>query len=90
MSHGDFNAKTKVAEAMKLQLKLWLDHIKVQYMIIYHGIPDKIITSDASTQGWGSVFMSFKIGGRWNETESKQNIDYLELLAALYALRGFC
>lgn len=90
MSHGDFNAKTKVTEAMKLQLKWWFDYIKDQYRIINHGNPDKIITTDASTHGWGSVFMSFKIGGRWNETESKQHINYLELLAAFYGLRAFC
>jgi hypothetical protein len=64
MSHGDFNAKTKVTEAMKLQLQWWFDYIKAQYRIINHGNPDKIITTDASTQGWGSVFMSFQIGGR--------------------------
>jgi hypothetical protein len=90
MSHGDFNAKTKVTEAMKLQLKWWFDYIKDQSRIINHGNPDKIITTDASTQGWGSICMSFKIGGRWNETESKQHINYLELLAAFYALRAFC
>ena len=90
MSHGDFNAKTKVTEAMKLQLKWWFDYIKDQYRIINHGNPDKIITTDASTQGWGSVSMSFEIGGRWNETESKQHINYLELLAAFYGLRAFC
>jgi putative heme iron utilization protein len=56
-------------------------------LYIVHGNPDKIITTDASTQGWGSVFMSFQIGGRWNETENKQPINYLELLAAFYALR---
>jgi hypothetical protein len=53
MSHGDFNAKTKVTEAMKLQLKWWFDYIKDQYRIINHGNPDKIITTDASTHGWG-------------------------------------
>lgn len=51
MSHGDFNAKTKVTEAMKLQLKWWIDYIKDQYRIRNHGNPDKIITTDASTQG---------------------------------------
>jgi hypothetical protein len=30
MSHGDFNAKTKVTKAMKLQLKWWFDYIKAQ------------------------------------------------------------
>ena len=39
MSHGDFNTKTKVTEAMKL--KWWFDHIKVQYRIIDHGNPGR-------------------------------------------------
>jgi hypothetical protein len=43
MSHGDFNAKTKVTDAMKLQLKWWFDHIKAQYRIIDHGNPDKFL-----------------------------------------------
>jgi len=31
-----------------------------------------------------------KTGGRWNEEETLQHINCLELMAVLYALKAFC
>ncbi len=50
---------------------------------------DIIIYSDASLQGWGAVLGDTSSGGRWSPAESTQHINYLELLAALFALRLF-
>lgn len=46
--------------------------------------------TDASNDGWGAVCNNSRIGGRWNDQESVNHINYLELLAASHALRSFC
>ena len=45
--------------------------------------------SDASLQGWGAVMNDKSTGGRWLPTESEHHINYLELLAAFFALQCF-
>ena len=46
--------------------------------------------TDASNDGWGAVMGTSKTGGRWNEEETLQHINCLELMAVLYALKAFC
>ena len=43
----------------------------------------------ASNDGWGAMMGTSKTGGRWND-ETLQNINCLELMAVLYALKAFC
>ena len=50
---------------------------------------DLTIESDASLKGWGASSQGRSTGGPWTAEESKQHINYLELLAAFLALRSF-
>ena len=45
--------------------------------------------SDASLQGCGAVMNNTSTGGMWLPTESRHHINYLELLAAFFALQCF-
>ena len=45
--------------------------------------------SDASLQGWGAVMNKTSTGGMWLPTGSEHHINYLELLAAFFALQCF-
>lgn len=47
------------------------------------------IYSDASTTGWGLHCHDETASGFWSETERKQHINYLELLAAFIGLKTF-
>ena len=49
--------------------------------------PSYFIVSDASKLGWGAVMRGERIGGRWTVAESSSHINYLELLAASFALK---
>jgi hypothetical protein len=51
---------------------------------------ERVITTDASLEGWGAVYNDSKIGGRWNEIERVHHINYLELLAVFHAIKSFC
>jgi len=87
---GNYNAKMKITESMKSDIKWWLENIHSQFRKIDHGTPQIVITTDASLLGWGAVYNGVKIGGRWNDSEKTHHINYLELLAVFHALKSFC
>jgi len=47
------------------------------------------ISSDASQLGWGAVFAKSYTGGAWSAQEQTMHINYLELLAAILAVKIF-
>jgi hypothetical protein len=51
--------------------------------------PDIVVTSDASTVGWGCDCEDEQSGGLWSPTDKSFHINYLELLAAWFALKCF-
>ena len=51
--------------------------------------PDLIMETDASMLGWGAVCQGVRTGGLWSQTEGKNHINYLELLAAMFAVKAF-
>lgn len=89
-SAGDFSARMQVTNAMHLELDWWLLNLPTVCRSISHGNASKIITSDASTTGWGAICNGTRTGGRWSFEEMKYHINYLELLAIFYALKSFC
>ena len=48
-----------------------------------------IITTDASSQGWGAVLDNQSMGGQWTQAEACHHINFLELLATVLALKCF-
>ena len=57
---------------------------------VTHGNPQVTIYSDASLTGWGGVVNSTSTGEQWSENESKNHINYLEILACFLTLKAFC
>lgn len=47
------------------------------------------IFSDASLSGWGCFCNGFEASGFWNQQEKKKHINFLELLAAFFAIKCF-
>ncbi|MEW8548535.1 MAG: reverse transcriptase domain-containing protein [Candidatus Thiodiazotropha sp.] len=89
-SQGDFESTMFISDEMKSELKWWIDNLATQKRHICHGNADMIITTDASSYGWGAICKGKKVGGRWNDLESQSHINYLELLAVSHALKVFC
>lgn len=65
-------------------------NVHSQKRIIDHGNSDIVITTDASTEGWGAVCDQCSAGGRWSLDEIENPINYLELLAIFLALKSVC
>jgi len=51
--------------------------------------PSLVIETDASMLGWGAVCSGVRTGGLWSQTEARNHINYLELLAATLAVKAF-
>ena len=89
-NRGNYEAHMQLTQRAKDDLGWWVRNILKANKPVSFGNPQCIITSDASTQGWGAALDSTRAGGRWSEAESLHHINYLELLAAMFALQSFC
>ena len=93
-SKGHYDRKMSLSMAAKAELMWWVQNIDSCCGSISQAPPSVMITSDASGLGWGASDGNTHIGGRWNETERVRaelnDINFLELLAAFYALQAFC
>lgn len=87
---GDYESTMFITSSIKIELKWWIDNLAQQKRHICHGNPSITIFSDASKLGWGSTCGDIRIGGRWNEQEAQNHINYLELLAVSHAVKSFC
>ena len=50
--------------------------------------PDIIVTSDASTHGWGASFEGQTIAGRWRDIHASRHINWLEMEAVRLTVEG--
>ena len=61
-------------------LNWWIVSLPSAYRSIDHGVPDVILTSDASLR-FGCCFGTARSYGLWSEAETTYHINVLELLA---------
>ena len=86
---GNFDRPMTLSSEVKSDIQWWIDSISEAYNPVNHGDPDVIMTTDASLLGWGACLDGMTTGGRWNPDEATHDINYLEMLAALFALQSF-
>ena len=51
--------------------------------------PDLLLFSDASRAGWGAHLLGHCVSGLWDQLESREHINFLELKAVYLALQAF-
>jgi hypothetical protein len=86
---GNFEANMAISKNGISEMKWWLDNLDNSYNFICHPPVDITLYSDASLKGWGAVMGDISTRGRWAPSESHNHINYLELLAALLAIKCF-
>ena len=89
LNKGNFKAYMLLSDKARLELKWWLDNIDASYNILSHPPINYVIYSDASSKGWGAAMNDSSSGGQWSPLEAKFHINYLELLAAFFALKCY-
>lgn len=88
-SYGDFDSIMNIPPELSEDFLWWIKNIGKSY----NHLPSKnfklTISSDASTTGWGIYCEGKKSHGLWNKNEMREHINYLELLAAFFAIKCF-
>ena len=85
----NFDRSMTLSSEAKSDIQWWIDSISEAYNPVNHGDPDINMTTDASLSGWGACLDGMTTGGRWNPDEATHDINYLEMLAVLFALQSF-
>ena len=88
-SNWNFDAKMCISSSASQELKWWIDSIEFASNPINRAEVDITITSDASKQGCGAATSDSSTGGLWTAEEAKEHINFLEMLAVLFALKSF-
>ena len=89
-SEGDFNQNIELNERARSELRWWVDRIEaVNGKSIAEADPDLVIFSDASLQGWGAYSDGVRTNGPWPSMFQGEHINFLELTAAVYAVKSF-
>ena len=88
-NQGNFDSLMHITPGMKQELLWWINHLPQQSREIERENAKLIITTDASSLGWGATLQDERTGGRWDEHEKEAHINYLELLAIFLALQSF-
>ena len=88
--NGDYDHHISLSSYTLADLN-WVIHNLSQYNGCYFGPKpiSLIIASDASLLGWGTTCDGQPAQGQWSTLEVSHHINYLELLAAFYALQTF-
>ena len=88
-SKGDYDACMVVSDKAGSELLWWNTHLEASYNIISHGEPTVVMSTDASSTGWGCALHDTSTGGHWTAEEARNHINYLELQAIYLALKSF-
>ena len=88
-SKGDYDACMVVSDKAGSELLWWNTHLEASYNIISHGEPTVVMSTNASSTGWGCALHDTSTGGHWTAEEARNHINYLELLAIYLALKSF-
>ena len=87
-SQGDYNHRMVLSKAAYEDLRWWITSISNACNNICVSNPDSVITTDASSLGWGAIFKGKSTRGTWTLEEQKHHINVLELKAILFGLKS--
>ena len=83
LSKGNFESPMIISREGIAELEWWINNIDNSFNDIIVPPIDVTIYPDASLQGWGAAMGDIETGSRWSPSESRQHINYLELLLIL-------
>ena len=78
-----------IGERLLEDLTWWKHNLLIGYNPIRKRLFTLEMSSDASRTGWGAYCNNVGTHGFWRNAENNFHINYLELLAAFFALKSF-
>lgn len=88
----DFNSTVQLNPAGLIEINWWIENVQNKHGKKIRQNPITLwIQTDASNAGFGSYCVEEKLStnGRWSIKESKNHINFLELLAIFFALKSW-
>lgn len=89
LENPSYDQVVKISEDLRPDMSWWLEHVKEDCSILRFNNFSLEIFSDASLTGWGAYYRDHEASGYWREEEWELHINFLELKAALFALKSF-
>lgn len=89
ISNNNYEGKIFISKAIKSDLDWWQNNSRIGINPIRTNQFSLEMSSDASTTGWGAYCQGLSSHGFWSVNEKKFSINYLELLAAFFALKCY-
>ena len=89
---GNFQTRMKLNAGCKDDLLWWVQNIESAFHSVVSPTPEITLETDASAIGWGACVRGDRMkrtGGKWSKDESRQHINYLELLAVWLGIQCF-
>ena len=87
MNNGKFDRLLTLSPNARDELFWWLHNINDATKPLTQTKPSLIISTDASTIGWGAHCPTLSTGGLWSADEQKRHINYLEMYAIFLSLQ---
>jgi len=82
-SRGNFENHMTLERKSLSEIKWWIDHVPSSFNVIQRDEPTIVMTTDASSTGWGCTLGDAHTGGLWTPEEASNHINFLEMLAVL-------
>ena len=86
---NSYDRQADLSTASKEDLHFWISKIRSFQGREIMPPASQVITSDASTRGWGATCSDSQTGGPWTLIEAQDHINVLEFRAAFLALKTF-
>ena len=90
LRNNRYDQQVEIDVESRQDLLWWIHHFPLHNgRSLSTPVAEVVITSDASTVGWGVTCQSKQAGGPWSREEMRAHINFLELKAAFLALKSF-
>jgi hypothetical protein len=89
VNKGNFDSLMTLNDVARQELTLWVNCAADSYNVVSDGLPAIVLTTDASSTGWGCTLDETMTGGNWTKDEAQHHINYQELFVVFLALNTF-
>lgn len=88
MNSGSYKKRVTISKESVSDLKWWVHALDSPLQVFGLSQFDKVLFTDASSNGWGAKCNSLSSKGSWSAYQRTLHINVLELLAVLYGLQS--
>lgn len=90
MSRSRYTAQMPLTTGARSDLEWWISALRQWNGALAMPLPtDSVLTTDASSTGWGATFLDLKARGDWTPELASAHTNVRELTAVLLSLRAF-